>query len=82
VWQAYASVGDDRAVGVLGDQRVYGHIVIIKIVESTDAMTADWAKLPYQLISKMSDRITNEVEDVCWVTYAISSKPPATIEPQ
>jgi GMP synthase (glutamine-hydrolysing) len=82
VWQAYASVGDDRAVGVLGDQRVYGHIVIIKIVESTDAMTADWARLPYELISKMSDRITNEVEDVSWVSYAISSKPPATIEPQ
>lgn len=82
VWQAYASVGDDRAVGVLGDQRVYGHIVIIKIVESIDAMTADWARLPYEIIGKMSDRITNEVEDVCWVTYAISSKPPATIEPQ
>lgn len=82
VWQAYASVGDDRAVGVFGDQRVYGHIAIIKIVESIDAMTADWARLPYELIGKMSDRITNEVEDVSWVTYAISSKPPATIEPQ
>jgi len=82
VWQAYASVGDDRAVGVVGDQRMYGHIVIIKIVESIDAMTADWTRLPYEKIGKISDRITNEVEDVSWVTYAVSSKPPATIEPQ
>ena len=82
VWQAYACVGDDRAVGVVGDQRMYGHIVIIKIVESIDAMTADWTRLPYEIIGKISDRITNEVEDVSWVTYAVSSKPPATIEPQ
>jgi GMP synthase (glutamine-hydrolysing) len=82
VWQAYAAVGDDRAVGVLGDERVYGHIVIIRIVESLDAMTADWSRLPYELIEKISNRITNEVEGVTWVTYAVSSKPPATIEPQ
>jgi GMP synthase (glutamine-hydrolysing) len=82
VWQAYAAVGDDRAVGVLGDERVYGHIVIIRIVESIDAMTADWSRLPYELIEKISNRITNEVEGVTWVTYAVSSKPPATIEPQ
>jgi GMP synthase (glutamine-hydrolysing) len=82
VWQAYAAVGDDRAVGVLGDERVYGHIVIIRVVESMDAMTADWSRLPYELIEKISNRITNEVEGVTWVTYAVSSKPPATIEPQ
>jgi GMP synthase (glutamine-hydrolysing) len=82
VWQAYAAVGDDRAVGVLGDERVYGHIVTIRIVESVDAMTADWSRLPYELIEKISNRITNEVEGVTWVTYAVSSKPPATIEPQ
>ena len=82
VWQAYAAVGDDRAVGVLGDERVYGHIVIIRIVESIDAMTADWSRLPYELIEKISNRITNEVEGATWVTYAVSSKPPATIEPQ
>jgi GMP synthase (glutamine-hydrolysing) len=82
VWQAFASVGDDRAVGVVGDQRMYGHIVIIKIVESIDAMTADWTRLPHAIVGKISDRITNEVEDVSWVTYAVSSKPPATIEPQ
>jgi GMP synthase (glutamine-hydrolysing) len=66
----------------LGDKRIYGHIATIKIVESIDAMTADWTRLPYDIIGKMSDRITNEVEDVSWVTYAVSSKPPATIEPQ
>jgi len=82
VWQAYAAVGDDRAVGVLGDERVYGHVVIIRVVESLDAMTADWSRLPYELIEKISNRITNEVEGVTWVTYAVSSKPPATIEPQ
>jgi len=82
VWQAYAAVGDDKAVGVLGDKRVYGKIVIIRIIDSFDAMTADWTRLPYELIEKISDRITNEVEGVTWVTYAVSSKPPATIEPQ
>jgi GMP synthase (glutamine-hydrolysing) len=82
VWQAFAAVGDDRAVGVLGDERVYGNIVMIRIVESVDAMTADWSRLPYELIEKISNRITNEVEGATWVTYAVSSKPPATIEPQ
>lgn len=82
VWQAYAAVGDDKAVAVIGDERLYGYIVIIRVVNSTDAMTADWTKLPYELLEKMSNKITNEVEGVAWVTYAISSKPPATIEPQ
>ncbi len=82
VWQAYAAVGDDRAVGVVGDERRYGNIVMIRVVDSVDAMTADWTRLPHGLLEKMSNRITNEIEDVTWVTYAISSKPPATIEPQ
>ena len=82
VWQAYAAVGDDRAVGVVGDERKYGNIVMIRVVDSIDAMTADWTRLPHGLLEKMSNRITNEVENVTWVTYAISSKPPATIEPQ
>ena len=82
VWQAYAAVGDDMAVGVLGDQRKYGHIVMIRIVDSTDAMTANWTRLPYDTISDISNRITNEVDGVTWVTYGVSSKPPATIEPQ
>jgi len=82
VWQAYASVGDDKAVGVVGDERRYGNIVMIRVVDSVDAMTADWTRLPHELLEKMSNRITNEIEDVTWVTYTISSKPPATIEPQ
>ena len=82
IWQAYASVGDDKAVGVVGDERKYGNIVMIRVVDSIDAMTADWTRLPHGLLEKMSNRITNEIEDVTWVTYAISSKPPATIEPQ
>lgn len=82
VWQAYAAVGDDRAVGVVGDERKYGNIVMIRVVDSIDAMTADWTRLPHELLEKMSNRITNEIDEVTWVTYTISSKPPATIEPQ
>ena len=82
VWQAYAAVGDDKAVGVVGDERRYGNIVIIRVVDSIDAMTADWTRLPHGLLEKISNRITNEIENVTWVTYTISSKPPATIEPQ
>ena len=82
VWQAYASVGDDKAVGVVGDERKYGNIVMVRVVDSVDAMTADWTRLPDGLLEKISNRITNEVNDVTWVTYVISSKPPATIEPQ
>ena len=82
VWQAYAAVGDDKAVGVVGDERKYGNLVMIRVVDSIDAMTADWTRLPHGLLEKISNRITNEIEDVTWVTYVISSKPPATIEPQ
>lgn len=82
VWQAFAIVGDDRATGVQGDEGTYGHIVTIRAVESDDAMTANWSKLPYDLLESISSRITNEVPDVTWVTFAVSNKPPATIEPQ
>ncbi len=82
VWQAFAAVGDDRAVGVVGDERKYGHVVMIRIVDSIDAMTADWTRLPSEMLERISNRITNEVDDVAWVSYVISSKPPATIEPQ
>lgn len=82
VWQAFAAVGDDRAVGVVGDERKYGHVVLLRIVDSIDAMTADWTRLPPDIMEKISNRITNEVEDVAWVSYVVSSKPPATIEPQ
>jgi GMP synthase (glutamine-hydrolysing) len=66
----------------VGDRRLYGYIVTVKVVESNDAMTADWSRLPHDLLQIISNRITNEVEGVTLVTYAISSKPPATIEPQ
>ena len=82
VWQAYAAVGDDRAVGVVGDERRYGNIVTVRVVDSVDAMTADWTRLPHGILERISNRITNEIDGVTWVSYVISSKPPATIEPQ
>jgi GMP synthase (glutamine-hydrolysing) len=82
VWQAFAYVGDDSVTGVLGDERKTGHQVTLKVVESVDAMTADWARLPGEVLQRMSSRVTNEVEGVVSVAYAVSSKPPATIEPQ
>lgn len=82
IWQAFAYVGDDRAVAVLGDSRLYGYIVTIKVVSSKDGMTADWVKLPSKVLDKMSAKITNVVKNVSSISYCISSKPPATIEPQ
>ena len=81
VWQAFAIVGDDQAVGVEGDHRQVGHIVTVRIVNSTDGMTADWARIPYAVLEEISNRITGEVRGVTWVAYAITSKPPSTIEP-
>jgi GMP synthase (glutamine-hydrolysing) len=81
VWQAFAIVGDDEAVGVLGDSRQLGHIVTVRIVTSLDGMTADWARIPTEILEEISNRITGEVPGVTWVTYTITSKPPSTIEP-
>jgi len=81
VWQAFAVVGDDVATGILGDARNIGRIVTVRVVESKDAMTAEFVKLPYDVLESISKRITNEVTGVTWVTYTISSKPPSTIEP-
>ena len=81
VWQAFAIVGDDKAVGVKGDKRHLGYVVTVRVVESVDGMTADWAQLPHEVLRAISNRITNEIPEVSWVTYAISSKPPSTIEP-
>jgi GMP synthase (glutamine-hydrolysing) len=81
VWQAFAVVGDDEAVGVLGDQRKLGRIVMVRIVRSLDAMTADWARVPEEVLEEISNRITGEVPGVTWVSYVITSKPPSTIEP-
>ena len=82
VWQAFAYVGDDRVTGVLGDERRLGRQVTVKIVESVDAMTADWSRVDPRVLGTISDRITNEVAGVVAVAYSVSSKPPATIEPQ
>jgi GMP synthase (glutamine-hydrolysing) len=82
VWQAFAFVGDDMVTGVHGDERSIGHQVTVKAVESVDAMTADWFRMPQSTVERISSRITNEVEGVVSVAYSVSSKPPATIEPQ
>ena len=80
VWQYFAVLPDIRSVGVMGDERTYAHPIIIRAVASADAMTADWARLPHDLLAKMSNRIINEVEGINRVAYDITSKPPGTIE--
>ena len=80
IWQAFAVLPDIRSVGVMGDERTYARPVVIRAVTSEDAMTADWARLPYDLLERMSNRIINEVDGVNRVAYDITSKPPGTIE--
>jgi GMP synthase (glutamine-hydrolysing) len=80
VWQSFCVFLPVRTVGVFGDERTYDHVIALRIVESTDAMTADWAKLPHEVLQRISSRITNEVRGVGRVVYDVSSKPPATIE--
>ena len=80
IWQAFAVLADIRSVGVMGDERTYGRPIIVRAVTSEDAMTADWARLPYDLLEKISSRVINEVAGINRVVYDVTSKPPGTIE--
>ena len=80
IFQSFAVLADIRTVGVMGDERTYAHPIIVRAVTSDDVMTADWARLPYELMERLSNRIINEVDGVNRVAYDITSKPPGTIE--
>jgi GMP synthase (glutamine-hydrolysing) len=80
LWQSFAILPCIRSVGVMGDGRTYAYPIVLRAVTSEDAMTADWARLPHEVLERISSRVINEVEGVNRVAYDISSKPPSTIE--
>ena len=80
VWQAFAVLLPIRTVGVMGDERTYEHVIALRIVDSVDAMTADWSRLPHEFLAHLANRLINEVKRVNRVVLDISSKPPSTIE--
>jgi GMP synthase (glutamine-hydrolysing) len=80
IWQAFAVLLPVRSVGVMGDERSYGFTIAVRVVDSEDAMTADWTRLPMEVLERISTRIVNEVSGINRVVYDISSKPPSTIE--
>jgi GMP synthase (glutamine-hydrolysing) len=80
VWQSFAVLLPIRTVGVMGDERTYENVVAVRVVDSLDAMTADWSRIPYEVMARISNRIINSVKGVNRVVYDISSKPPSTIE--
>jgi GMP synthase (glutamine-hydrolysing) len=80
VWMAFPILTGVQSTGVKGDQRAYGEVIALRSLDSTDAMTADWTRLPYEVLARISNRLTNELPEAVRVVYDITTKPPATME--